>query len=88
MRRSIAQFAVEGPVVLADLYDATGVFPTAAPPGTTFRHSWGSVAGLITSLIEAGFDILNPVQCSATGMEQRFYPLFISSNPNEKRWRS
>lgn len=35
----------------------------------TFKHSCGAIDPLIPSLIEAGFDILNPVQCSATGME-------------------
>jgi hypothetical protein len=35
----------------------------------TFIHSCGSVINLIDDFIEAGFDILNPVQCSATGME-------------------
>jgi Uroporphyrinogen decarboxylase (URO-D) len=35
----------------------------------TFKHSCGSVERFIPSLIEAGFDILNPVQCSAAGME-------------------
>jgi len=35
----------------------------------TFKHSCGAVAPLIESIIESGFDILNPVQCSATGME-------------------
>jgi hypothetical protein len=35
----------------------------------TFKHSCGSVIKLIPSMIEAGFDILNPVQCSATGMD-------------------
>ncbi len=34
----------------------------------TFKHSCGSVERFIPSFIEAGFDILNPVQCSATGM--------------------
>lgn len=34
-----------------------------------FKHSCGSVERFIPSFIEAGFDILNPVQCSATGME-------------------
>jgi uroporphyrinogen-III decarboxylase len=33
-----------------------------------FKHSCGSVARFIPLFIEAGFDILNPVQCSATGM--------------------
>ena len=33
-----------------------------------FKHSCGAIEPLISSLIEAGFDILNPVQCSATGM--------------------
>jgi len=35
----------------------------------TFKHSCGSVSKFLPSFIEAGFDILNPVQCSATGME-------------------
>jgi hypothetical protein len=37
----------------------------------TFKHSCGSVDRFIPSMIEAGFDILNPVQCSAVGMEAR-----------------
>jgi hypothetical protein len=35
----------------------------------TFIHSCGSVRTLIPSFIEAGFDILNPVQCSAADMD-------------------
>ncbi len=35
----------------------------------TFKHSCGSVERFIPSFVEAGFDILNPVQCSASGME-------------------
>jgi len=35
----------------------------------TFKHSCGAVIKLIPSMIECGFDILNPVQCSATGMD-------------------
>jgi hypothetical protein len=35
----------------------------------TFKHSCGAVAKFIPSFIEAGFDILNPVQCSAAGMD-------------------
>jgi hypothetical protein len=34
----------------------------------TFMHSCGSVYALIPDFIEAGFDILNPVQCSAAEM--------------------
>jgi hypothetical protein len=37
----------------------------------TFIHSCGAVAQLIPEFIEAGFDILNPVQCSAVGMDAR-----------------
>jgi hypothetical protein len=37
----------------------------------TFIHSCGSVVELLPDLIEAGFDILNPVQCSASGMDAR-----------------
>ncbi|MFH1069282.1 MAG: uroporphyrinogen decarboxylase family protein [Candidatus Glassbacteria bacterium] len=35
----------------------------------TFKHSCGAVEPFIELFIEAGFDILNPVQCSAAGME-------------------
>jgi uroporphyrinogen-III decarboxylase len=35
----------------------------------TFMHSCGSVMALIPDFIESGFDILNPVQCSAALME-------------------
>ncbi|MFN0166137.1 MAG: uroporphyrinogen decarboxylase family protein [Bryobacteraceae bacterium] len=35
----------------------------------TFKHSCGSVERFLDSFIECGFDILNPVQCSATGMD-------------------
>ncbi len=34
----------------------------------TFIHTCGGVEPLIEDFIEAGFDILNPVQCSAEGM--------------------
>jgi uroporphyrinogen-III decarboxylase len=37
----------------------------------TFIHSCGSVVDLIPDFIAAGFDILNPVQCSAAGMDAR-----------------
>jgi hypothetical protein len=35
----------------------------------TFKHSCGSVARFYPSFIEAGFDIINPIQCSAAGMD-------------------
>jgi uroporphyrinogen-III decarboxylase len=34
-----------------------------------FKHSCGAVEKLIPSLLDCGFDILNPVQCSAAGMQ-------------------
>lgn len=34
-----------------------------------FKHSCGAVVPLLDGFIDAGFDILNPVQCSAVGME-------------------
>jgi len=37
----------------------------------TFIHSCGAVAELIPDFVEAGFDILNPVQCSAEGMDAK-----------------
>ncbi len=38
-------------------------------PWKTFKHSCGAVEKFVPSFLEAGFDILNPVQCSAAGME-------------------
>ncbi|MBI3694160.1 MAG: methyltransferase, partial [Acidobacteria bacterium] len=35
----------------------------------TFKHSCGAVEKFIPSFLESGFDVLNPVQCSAAGME-------------------
>ena len=35
----------------------------------TFIHSCGSVIALLPDIAAAGFDILNPVQCSAAGMD-------------------
>ena len=35
----------------------------------TFKHSCGAVYSLLDSFAESGFDILNPVQCAATGMD-------------------
>ncbi|HBO43585.1 MAG TPA: methyltransferase [Planctomycetaceae bacterium] len=40
-------------------------------PWKTFIHSCGAVHDLIPEFIDAGFDILNPVQCSAAGMEPK-----------------
>jgi len=37
----------------------------------TFIHSCGAVCPLIPEFIAAGFDVLNPVQCSAKGMDPR-----------------
>lgn len=37
----------------------------------SFKHSCGAVAALIPSFIDSGFDILNPVQLSADGMDAR-----------------
>ena len=37
----------------------------------TFIHSCGAVAPLVPSFIDAGFDILNPVQTSAAGMDPK-----------------
>jgi len=35
----------------------------------TFKHSCGAVENFLDAFIACGFDILNPVQCSAAGME-------------------
>jgi uroporphyrinogen-III decarboxylase len=38
-------------------------------PWKTFKHSCGAVENLIEHFIESGFDILNPVQINAMGMD-------------------
>jgi hypothetical protein len=37
----------------------------------TFMHCCGGIAPLLDAVVEAEFDILNPVQCSAKGMDPR-----------------
>ncbi len=37
----------------------------------SFIHSCGSVPAFLPDFVEAGFDILNPVQCSAAGMDPK-----------------
>jgi hypothetical protein len=37
----------------------------------TFIHTCGAVSDLIPDFVEAGFDVLNPVQCSAAKMDAR-----------------
>jgi hypothetical protein len=41
----------------------------AHTPWKTFMHCCGGIAPLLDLIVEAEFDILNPVQCSATGMD-------------------
>jgi hypothetical protein len=41
----------------------------AHTPWRTFMHCCGAVVPLLDLIVEAGFDILNPVQCSARGMD-------------------
>ena len=45
----------------------------------TFIHSCGSVMALIPDFLDAGFDIMNPVQCSAAMMEGSGFLAFASS---------
>lgn len=37
----------------------------------TFKHSCGAIESFIPLFIQSGFDILDPVQCSATGMDPK-----------------
>jgi len=37
----------------------------------TFKHSCGAVSNLLENFIDSGFDIINPVQINAEGMEPR-----------------
>lgn len=46
----------------------------------TFKHSCGAVEPLISMFIESGFDILNPVQINASGMD----PLMLKQKYGDK----
>ena len=37
----------------------------------TFKHSCGAIESFLPNIIESGFDIINPVQCSAKGMDPK-----------------
>ena len=37
----------------------------------TFLHSCGSIRALMPDLIEAGYDVINPVQTNCRGMEPK-----------------
>ncbi len=41
-------------------------------PWKTFKHSCGAVESLMKNFIEAGFDIINPVQVNARGMDPAY----------------
>lgn len=45
-----------------------------------FYHTCGSIVSLLDDLIETGVDILNPVQCSAAGMD----PVFLKEKYGHK----
>jgi hypothetical protein len=40
-------------------------------PWKTFVHSCGAVMGLMVDFVDAGFDVVNPVQCSAAQMNPK-----------------
>jgi uroporphyrinogen-III decarboxylase len=37
----------------------------------TFKHSCGAVSNFVEHFIDSGFDIINPVQCTAAGMDPK-----------------
>ena len=46
----------------------------------SWLHSCGSITRILPMLIESGLDIINPVQCSAAGME----PIWLKENFGDK----
>jgi hypothetical protein len=58
-------------ILYLPFHKAVNEWVHAHTPWRTFLHSCGSVVDLIPAFIEAGFDILNPVQTSAAGMDPR-----------------
>jgi hypothetical protein len=61
------------PKTYRDLYmpfhKAVNGWVHANTPWKTFTHTCGSVWNLVESFIEAGFDVMNPVQCAAACMD-------------------
>jgi hypothetical protein len=53
----------------APYYSRVNAWIHAHTKWKTMKHTCGAVVPLIPNLIKSGFDILNPVQCSATGMD-------------------
>ena len=49
-------------------------------PWKIFYHSCGSIVSLLDDLVDVGVDILNPVQCSAAGMD----PLFLKEKYGDR----
>ncbi len=54
--------------LFAPFYKAVNGLIHEKTPWKTFKHCCGSIRELIPDLIDSGFDILNPVQCSAMNM--------------------
>ena len=55
----------------APYYKQVNAWVHAHTTWKTFKHSCGAVANFIPHFVESGFDIVNPVQCSAAGMDPR-----------------
>jgi hypothetical protein len=55
----------------APYYKQVNAWVHAHTSWKTFKHSCGAVGQFIPHFIESGFDIVNPVQCSAAGMDPR-----------------
>ena len=51
------------------LHKAMNDWVHAHTPWKIFYHSCGAVAPLLDDFVDMGLDILNPVQCSAAGMD-------------------
>lgn len=53
----------------APYYRQVNAWVHAHTPWKTMKHSCGAIRPLLGRMIDVGFDVLNPVQCSASGME-------------------
>jgi hypothetical protein len=53
----------------APYYQRVNNWIHANTPWKTFKHSCGAVESFLQRFIEVGFDVINPVQCSAAGMD-------------------
>ena len=72
---NLEAFAYPNKIIISELYlpyqKRVNGWIHRHTPWKTFMHCCGGIAPLLDAVVEAEFDIRNPVQCSAKGMDAR-----------------